>query len=151
MYIEGTVRACVGCGYCCRKAPCVAAARVYGNGLKSCPALSWDGSRYWCKLCQVKGKVGADYGRELSVGEGCCCGVNSDRQHIPPPAADVVPQVPQELVAVLRALGGEFMSSDALYLAMRRAEGILKRPGFAAYCLTIITENRAKSTGEFMG
>jgi hypothetical protein len=76
--------------------------------------------------------------------------LNSDRQNIPPPTDDV-PQLPKELIAVLRALGGEFMSSDALYLAMMRAEGILKRPGFAKYCFAVISENRSKSTEEFMG
>jgi hypothetical protein len=131
----------------------VAAVRIYGNGIASCPALEWDGSRYWCRLCRMPGNLGSEYRKELAVGEGCCCGLNTDRANIPPPVpkAEDIPQLPKELVAVLRALGGEFMSSDALHLALMRAERILDRPGFARYCFAVVTESRPKGIGEFMG
>lgn len=76
---------CVGCGYCCRKAPCSVAMRIFGNSIKECPALMWDGSKYFCELCKKDGYLGEKYRKELYIGEGCCSPLNSDRDNIPAP------------------------------------------------------------------
>ena len=34
---------CVGCGYCCMKAPCAASSRLY-PGVTHCPQLVWSGA-----------------------------------------------------------------------------------------------------------
>lgn len=84
---ECPVRPCVGCGYCCRKSPCVLAYITYGIVTREdnrCLALKWDGSRYWCELCRDPEK-GEDRRKGLAIGDGCCCPLNSDRQNIPPP------------------------------------------------------------------
>lgn len=150
MSFEAKIKKCVGCGFCCRKSPCIAAVRLHGNGLNGCPELKWDGHRYWCNLCRLPGKVGADYRRELAVGAGCCCGLNSDRWNIPPPQTEIPSQSP-ELFIVLRALGCNFLSHDCLWLIFRQAEMELGRPGFAEYCMAVATEHRSTFMADFMG
>lgn len=66
---------CIGCGYCCSKAPCVIAFLHYDYDIDHCPALEWDGERHWCQLArEVPGAAG-----KLSVGAGCSSGLNSWR------------------------------------------------------------------------
>ena len=64
---------CIGCGYCCIKAPCMLAMHKYDNKITECPELYWDGTRYKCKLAN-KHKDG------LAIGAGCCCSMNSWRR-----------------------------------------------------------------------
>lgn len=80
-------RPCVGCGYCCRKAFCPAAAERHGlpalnkryrEGL-GCPELLWDGKRYWCQLALEDEELGRE---QLYVGVGCCSPLNTDRKKI---------------------------------------------------------------------
>jgi hypothetical protein len=66
---------CVGCGYCCLKSPCLLAATHFTMDEMRCPALFWDGQRYWCGLAMKD----IQYALVLHVGEGCCSGLNSWR------------------------------------------------------------------------
>jgi len=73
---------CVGCGYCCMKAPCSVIWRMmlFWTGkpifIKRCPALYWNGERYACRLAAVSARA-----RELLViGAGCTSSLNSWRQ-----------------------------------------------------------------------
>ena len=46
-------RPCVGCGYCCTKAPCVLAARIFETrDWQGCPALRFHDGRHWCGLVE---------------------------------------------------------------------------------------------------
>jgi len=66
---------CVGCGYCCRKAPC-----VLGEGVPCVELVERDG-RWWCGL--VLAATGEDREMielDLFIGDGCCSSFNSDRQ-----------------------------------------------------------------------
>ncbi len=80
---------CVGCGYCCCKAPCCLAVqghgftklhRLYEDG-GACPELSWNGQQYRCDLAAGD----ARYAAALYIGAGCCSSMNSDRTDIPSP------------------------------------------------------------------
>lgn len=79
---EAPYRQCVGCGYCCTKTPCTAARRIYGNGVTSCAALHWNGTRYICKLMALTGDMGEQYKRELYAGQGCCSPLNTWRTDV---------------------------------------------------------------------
>jgi hypothetical protein len=68
-------KACIGCGYCCRAAPCVR--KPY---TQECVYLSFDGKRYWCERCRLPGEEGRKHREDLSVGAGCCSPLNSDRR-----------------------------------------------------------------------
>lgn len=80
---------CVGCGYCCCKVWCYPALQKYGFGKLSklyetkgvCPELRWTGKVYRCELAgkSVRNDTA------LSIGEGCCSTMNSDRKNIPSP------------------------------------------------------------------
>ena len=72
---------CVGCGYCCRVAPC---GYAYSNSLVpedlglndiwDCPMLKWDAeqNRHICKAT-VGDTLEAEKARQmLSIGDGCC-------------------------------------------------------------------------------
>ena len=145
---------CIGCGYCCRKAPCAAAVRVYGLAARPCPAMYWDGSRYWCDLCQKPGDVGLRYRQELAIGEGCCSSLNSDRRAIPPPPVpkEEAPYLlSADAQALLRRLGRELICPDALWLAIMGASKDLGQPGFAKAALHALKQNRPKHVGEFIG
>ena len=99
------VRRCVGCGFCCRKAPCSLSVYVHGVTSPSqvCKSLVWDSRRrrYWCGLCwmpdrqerktlnwvqlEMRRNMAKMYRKRLYIGEGCCCPMNTDRGDIPPP------------------------------------------------------------------
>lgn len=74
---------CVGCGFCCIKAPCVAALRLY-PGATICPQLIWDEekNRYICGLMTLPGNLGLEYQKELAAGAGCCMNLNDWRKDI---------------------------------------------------------------------
>ena len=40
---------CIGCGYCCAKAPCHVGVASYGP-VAPCPGLVFDDDRFWCRL-----------------------------------------------------------------------------------------------------
>jgi len=76
------MRHCVGCGYCCIKSPCVLGQMWYGSEpTERCPGLVWKKSRYVCKLIEEHPNDDS-LKKELSVGEGCCCGLNSWRRNV---------------------------------------------------------------------
>lgn len=82
--VSSSTKACVGCGYCCISAPCVAALKLHGSHLNHCPELHWNGARYVCRLMLREGKTGAFYRRELYAGEGCSSGLNTWRRDVRP-------------------------------------------------------------------
>jgi len=145
------IKECVGCGYCCRKAPCALSVSIYGK-VDVCPALIWDETnrRYWCKACKVAGELGARYRAELYIGEGCCCGLNSDRKNIPSPAKPVK-NYSKEVQVLLKHLGGEWISGDALWLVIHGTAAELKDPGFEVQALHWLKEQRSGMVNSFMG
>lgn len=86
------MKQCIGCGFCCKKAPCEIAIQ---NGLfesgKGCKKLIWDEEnwRYWCGVIKDNRLMYDAYAEGLAIGAGCCCGLNSDRLNIPAPDAEV--------------------------------------------------------------
>jgi hypothetical protein len=70
---------CLGCGYCCFKAPCGWTPVWEPNG--GCPHLVWDGKRYLC-LQVVEGPRAEDFHDALHIGEGCCSSLNSWRRDV---------------------------------------------------------------------
>jgi hypothetical protein len=71
---------CVGCGYCCLKAPCGYEVMTHGYNNKRCPELYWDESnnRYKCKAAEKDPEVA----KNLYIGEGCCSNMNSYRKEV---------------------------------------------------------------------
>lgn len=60
---------CVGCGYCCKKAPCFLSQRTFGDQKAGeCPALRYHDGRYWCGLVEDGDET---VKRELAIGAGC--------------------------------------------------------------------------------
>lgn len=85
---------CVGCGYCCRTAPCGLAWLTFSPAIKTgvwkCPALRWDGKRYLCRLCEGEDAQSKKNREALAIGAGCSSTLfNQDRQRIPPPEKEV--------------------------------------------------------------
>jgi len=95
-------RDCIGCGYCCRKAPCNLIMDTYWEVAKielsgfnaeiiwqeqgGCPSLEWDGERWRCGfVLHTKGKELTHVVNVLGVGEGCCASLNTYRVvgHVP--------------------------------------------------------------------
>ena len=82
--VEETIpyRPCVGCGFCCSKSLCPLGSTHYGYE-RPCPALVFQDERYWCKFIL---EATAEHRQKLIawlyIGDGCCCGLNSDRQTI---------------------------------------------------------------------
>ena len=64
---------CVGCGYCCSKAPCSYSMRKYSVA-HPCPGLYWDGERYRCD--DVRSPMLCE---EVAIGAGCCSQLNTWR------------------------------------------------------------------------
>lgn len=79
--------ACVGCGYCCSKAPCALGAARFGVELprlgvmdlaptmSPCEALIWDeaAGRHWCRLVRdAQGSEKRHLTEGLAIGAGCC-------------------------------------------------------------------------------
>ena len=152
MIIDGIeTKDCRGCGFCCKKTPCDCARRVYGP-VKKCPALSWDGKRYWCELCRKPGEIGERYRAELYVGAGCCCGLNSDRQNIPPPEEEkvIANPVDRQCQVLLTAMAREWVSGDVMYFILKGA-GKQLGEAWEKRAAEIICENRQRHVKDFMG
>lgn len=143
-------RVCTGCGFCCRKAPCAVAQRVYGP-VTQCPGLKWTGSQYRCDLMCKPGDIGARYREELYAGAGCCSPLNSDRRNIPPPASGV-PGSPlsKQTQALLRCMARAFMSGDQLWLTIEGASKDLGKDWCKA-AHNFVREERDPQKQEFMG
>lgn len=73
--------ACVGCGYCCKQAPCVLAMIKFDldvcrpDGTVVCPALKSHDNRYWCDFAE-------EHREGLAIGAGCGSSLNSDRRNM---------------------------------------------------------------------
>ena len=145
------VKECVGCGYCCRQAPCALANRIY-DAVDKCPALIWDGKRYWCKIIQHP-IIGPKHKEELAIGAGCCSPMfNQDRTNIPPPKEDSnIYQLSHEMQIVIFSFAREWISSEVIWLALDRAAKDLKDPLFLNAALKLVKEQRSSSIQEFMG
>ena len=147
-------RECVGCGFCCRKAPCWVAQRVFGS-VTECPALMWDEKqeRWFCDLCRKPGDMGAQYRKELYVGEGCCCGLNSDRQNIPRPKRNVpINIMSRDCQILLREFGrnGMFINPDLIYLVLCGAADELGEE-WKKEAIRALKENRNHIADSFQG
>jgi hypothetical protein len=155
-FVKAKDAECVGCGYCCRKAPCAVANRVYGNGLTECPALSWDEDqkRYFCELCLIPTQMGVDFKKELSVGEGCCSPLfNTERENIRPPEGFKRPVIDKQLRAMLHCMGkGLGFSGDALWLLIHAtAKELGEDKEWVKACFRALKEERSQFTNDFMG
>jgi hypothetical protein len=75
----GRMFPCLGSGYCCLKAQCVASVRLHGVQ-ERCPELQWDGTRYLCGL--MLGEEGEYYRRDLYAGAGCSSPLSGWRQDV---------------------------------------------------------------------
>lgn len=80
---EGRAVGCIGCGYCCVKAPCylgtpaVDAAESHWQG---CPELVFDNGRHWCGVVlRAEREKARQLKQTLAIGEGCCSALNSWR------------------------------------------------------------------------
>ncbi len=93
-WLEESLRAprqCVGCGFCCIKAPCGIVRRerpeFEWGGEDGCPELEWsdEEGRYFCGVVKgAEGELKEQCSKELYIGEGCCCGLNSWRSDVQP-------------------------------------------------------------------
>ena len=127
------VSPCVGCGYCCIQAPCDVSRRVYGSGIRDCPALKWNNERYICELC-TKDILGERYREELFVGKGCCSNLNSWRREVIPRRDQDKPQTGIRSLdplfqKFLFSLGKEMISGDKIYLVLCSLGSMLERDG----------------------
>ena len=95
---------CIGCGYCCRKAPCGVISKMISearNGKLSdilfarnwekegCPMLEWNGERWLCGLIFRTQDIVARQALmdSLAMGAGCTSGLNTYQltNHVPTP------------------------------------------------------------------
>jgi len=126
---------CVGCGFCCIKAKCVAGSRLYKSS-DICNALVWreDQKRYICDLMTLPGIIGEGYRKELYAGEGCCSNLNSWRNDVIKRTEDKkqinLNNIDPLFQMFLRAMGREMMSGDKIYLILCGMEYELKNRNF---------------------
>lgn len=159
-----TFAECIGCGFCCLKVPCEAAQRVYGAGIKLCPALQWDGERHRCALMDLPGDLGLNFRKELHAGAGCCSNLNTWRKEPlqdrrPQPKSGFVSEIDPIFQTFLHCLGKEWISGDVLMLALSAFKGMLVREGRSeeeAQRLTnqiryYLRGERTRSLDDFMG
>jgi len=83
MYFE-----CIGCGYCCRRAPCGASGAEWTE--RGCSLLVWDerNRRWLCgKIMGTKGEERQRLKKQLAIGAGCTSVLNTYRKlrHVPTP------------------------------------------------------------------
>ena len=92
---------CIGCGYCCLKAKCIAGARLYGVSDNTCEALVFDekDQRHKCKLVMFGNSLSDHYKNELHIGEGCCSSMNTWRKE------PIQNRIPKIYVTTRRTLG----------------------------------------------
>ena len=158
------VSQCVGCGYCCMKTPCDASQRLY-KGATLCPQLEWSekNNRYICGLMVIPGALGQDYRQELHCGAGCCSSMNSWRQDVKKRIPDLqhtnYNPLPEIMQVFIKNLGGQFISSDCIHLALGGLQvDLIKRkydPDEVNYIIKSIYNafgsQRSSFTEEFMG
>lgn len=78
------LKACIGCGYCCRKAPCGLPGVEWKSG--QCSELVWDkSSQCWRYRKVLESGIKSKIAEQLSIGAGCCSGLNTYQrfQYIP--------------------------------------------------------------------
>ena len=158
------MKQCVGCGFCCLKAPCEASVRLY-KGAEQCPQLIWTGpvNRYLCGLMTLPEPLGESYRKELYANTGCCSGLNSwrndvkNRHHnISDPYQNPIPQM---LQIFLKCWAREFISSDVIVLVLSSFIEDLKKANYSEKEIELIKprilhyvkENRQSYIKEFMG
>ena len=74
-------RPCVGCGFCCRKAPCILAS----SSQPPCSDLVEVDGRWRCgKVQDAHPEARSILLAELAIGAGCCSPLNSDRHRYRP-------------------------------------------------------------------
>lgn len=143
--------------------------RVHGNGITSCPSLEWDGERWRCALVGpgMVETLAETYRRELFIGDGCCCSLNTDRQNIPTPQQLEIARKRERMSpdaremlrvfeALLRALGRAWVGGDAKYLIVQDTATRLglddkAREEFVKRCLHVMSEESSSFVNEFMG
>lgn len=166
------VRACVGCSFCCRKARCGLALRLYGSGSRGerCPSLVYHDDRWWCKVIEhARGPLHEQYVAELYIGAGCCCGLNTDRQNIPTPEmldnppvqgdskrrgarrrAGVPVDWKKAFDTLSESIGRQWVSGDMLFLISKSLEAET-RPEVVLAFLDGVKRTRQKHVQDFMG
>lgn len=83
-WLEPVPDPCLGCGFCCKQAPCEIAASKHdlsnwGPGKMGCPSLVWKYGRHWCaEVMKSTGEAREQRERTLAIGAGCCSSLNSD-------------------------------------------------------------------------
>ena len=145
---------CVGCGYCCKTAPCGVALRIYGN-ITQCPSLKWDAEkqRHICGII-ADPVIGFKFAEELAIGAGCCSPLcNTWRQDVhnriePEPLAY---QLGAEAQAIISAFARDWITGDQLWLALHAAGKDLKNPLFLPAALRLVNEQRSSMAKSFMG
>jgi len=160
---------CVGCGYCCMKAPCAASSRLY-PGVTHCPQLVWsdDLSRYLCKLALLPGEVGERYRKELAINAGCSSSLfNTWREDVhkrsvteASPYDHVSNPIPPDFQLFLGILANQWVSGDLLYLTALQLQERLEKDlhytkeeaaEYIVHVLKIFNENRKSYVKDFMG
>jgi len=155
---------CVGCGFCCIKAPCEAARRLYGSVAK-CRQLEWieKEGRYRCGLMMFAGPLGEQYRKELHAGAGCCSNLNSWRRDVK--RRDLVDMdqywnpIDSIFQMFLKSLATNFVSSDKIELTIYSMEKDLKLTGYSdkeisqirVRILMMFTNNQSSFMKQFMG
>jgi len=158
---------CIGCGYCCIKAKCSAALRLYPNS-KQCPQLIWNGedTRYYCGLMLLPGELGRVYRKELYAGTGCSSSFcNSWRKDIKRrdkkdiEKVKIISPIDQKFQVFLRSLGRQVMSTDLIKLTVSTFVADLTQMGYEeSYAefvgdnvLMYIQNNKHSLFSKFMG
>ena len=148
---------CIGCGMCCRQAPCPLAFRIYGNAITKCPGLIYRDGRWWCEVVDnARGTLRDEYIKTLYIGAGCCSPLcNSDRQHIPTPQELEPPRRPdidyrKAFQGLCHILGGELISGDQLFLIGLRLQHDCDDETLKEYAHWL-TEGRGRFVKGFMG
>ncbi len=108
---------CVGCGFCCKTAPCSLSMRLYNK--KECPMLRHDGKKYRCGIIE-----------ELAIGAGCSSSLcNEDREIQVIENRFVIPTAPI-LTSFLAAFSRQIYSSDMLFLMLNGMKRDLMKKGY---------------------
>ena len=143
--------------------------RLYGNVTK-CPDLQWNGNRYVCRLTLLPEPLGDRYRKELYVGAGCCCGLNTWRKEVRErkpeeleswPVEKQAPpiEIPPIMQTFLAAMGRQMLCGDLLWLTCHSWKHMLIKQGRTEedaealfnLALHYLTSNRDRFTKDFMG
>jgi len=159
---------CIGCGYCCVSATCVAGVEKFGVS-KPCKGLKWDdeNKRHYCILCIGENQSSFFYRKHLHIGEGCCSNLNSwrreplqDRTKTILSSGNLLESPINEVMQhFLVALGQQFISSDSIALAMSTFYANLLKAGYDVettriYCnwtAKYIAQSKSSFMEGFMG